>query len=96
MWPLVMGATHPQGTLQSFVFVAVGPRTHTQFHGKPNAVGLTASWGRPGSILPLNGENVSKGVRAASTQIEARREESFTTRVDRTNDALFRSGWVCK
>jgi hypothetical protein len=56
-----MGATHPQGTLQSFVFVAVGPRTHTQFHGKPNAMGLTALWGRLGSILPLKGENVSKG-----------------------------------
>ena len=39
---------------------------------------------------------MSKGVRAASTQIEARREEIFTTRVDRKNEALFRSGWVCK
>ena len=56
---------------------------------KPTATGLTASRDRLESIY---GECVSKGVRAASTQIEAWREEIFTARVDQSNDAVFRSG----
>jgi len=60
---------------------------------KPTATGLTASRDRLESIY---GECVSKGVSAASTQIEAWREEIFTARVDQSNDAVFSSGWMSK